>query len=85
MPRPFAAYADDAITIGSASKSFWGGLRLGWVRAPLADMDRLIHARVGLDLGAPVSSSWSWRTCWTTPTRCSPCTASGWSPGATRW
>jgi DNA-binding transcriptional MocR family regulator len=24
------------------------------VRAPLADMDRLIHARIGLDLGAPV-------------------------------
>ncbi|MDZ5664010.1 PLP-dependent aminotransferase family protein [Nocardioides sp. S-58] len=54
MPRPLAAYADDAITIGSASKSYWGGLRLGWVRAPLADMDRLIHARIGLDLGAPV-------------------------------
>lgn len=54
MPRPLAAYADDAITIGSASKAFWGGLRLGWVRAPLADMDRLVHARIGLDLGAPV-------------------------------
>ena len=54
MPRPLAAYADDAITIGSASKSYWGGLRLGWVRAPLAEMDRLIHARIGLDLGAPV-------------------------------
>lgn len=54
MPRPLAAYADDAITIGSASKSYWGGLRLGWVRAPLAQMDRLIHARIGLDLGAPV-------------------------------
>ncbi len=35
MPRPFAAYAPDTITIGSASKSFWGGLRLGWIRAPL--------------------------------------------------
>jgi DNA-binding transcriptional MocR family regulator len=54
MPRPLAAYARDAITIGSASKAFWGGLRLGWVRAPLADMDRLIQARIGLDLGAPV-------------------------------
>jgi DNA-binding transcriptional MocR family regulator len=54
MPRPLAAYAPDAITIGSASKSFWGGLRLGWVRAPLADMDRLLRARIGLDLGAPV-------------------------------
>ncbi|RYB95311.1 PLP-dependent aminotransferase family protein [Nocardioides oleivorans] len=54
MPRPMAAYADGAITIGSASKSYWGGLRLGWVRADLADMDRLIQARIGLDLGAPV-------------------------------
>jgi DNA-binding transcriptional MocR family regulator len=54
MPRPLAAYARDAITIGSASKSFWGGLRLGWVRAPLAEMDRLVQARIGLDLGAPV-------------------------------
>ena len=54
MPRPFAAYAPDAITIGSASKSFWGGLRLGWIRAPHAQMERLTQARVSLDLGAPV-------------------------------
>jgi hypothetical protein len=54
MPRPLAAYAPDAITIGSASKSYWGGLRLGWIRAPRAEMDRLIHARIGMDLGAPV-------------------------------
>ena len=63
MPAPLAAYADDAITIGSASKSFWGGLRLGWVRAPLADMDRALHARIGLDLGAPVlRAARRWRT-----------------------
>ncbi|MBB6626638.1 PLP-dependent aminotransferase family protein [Nocardioides sp. KIGAM211] len=54
MPRPFAAFAPDTITIGSASKSFWGGLRLGWIRCPAAQMDRLTRARVGLDLGAPV-------------------------------
>jgi DNA-binding transcriptional MocR family regulator len=54
MPPPLAAYAEDTITIGSASKSYWGGLRLGWVRAPLGAMDRLLHARIGLDLGAPV-------------------------------
>ena len=54
MPRPFAAYAPDTITIGSASKSFWGGLRLGWLRAPHARMDALTQARLGLDLGAPV-------------------------------
>jgi DNA-binding transcriptional MocR family regulator len=54
MPRPFACFASDAITIGSASKSFWGGLRLGWIRAPHGRMDQLTRARVGLDLGAPV-------------------------------
>ncbi len=54
MPRPFAAFAPDTLTIGSASKSFWGGLRLGWIRAPRGQMDRLTSARVSLDLGAPV-------------------------------
>ena len=54
MPRPFAAHAPGTITIGSASKGFWGGLRLGWVRAPHDLVDRLTRARVSLDLGAPV-------------------------------
>ncbi len=54
MPRPFASYAADAITLGSASKTYWGGLRLGWIRAPRGAMDRLTQARVSLDLGAPV-------------------------------
>jgi DNA-binding transcriptional MocR family regulator len=54
MPMPFAAYAPDTITIGSASKSFWGGLRLGWIRAPRGQMERLTQARVSMDLGAPV-------------------------------
>lgn len=52
--RPFASYSKDAICVGSASKSVWGGLRLGWIRAPHALVDRLTRARVGLDLGAPV-------------------------------
>lgn len=55
MPPPFASFAPTAITIGSASKAFWGGLRIGWVRAPdRAAMTALTHARVRLDLGAPV-------------------------------
>jgi DNA-binding transcriptional MocR family regulator len=54
MPRPFAAYARDAFTVGSASKALWGGLRIGWVRAPLDQMERLTRARVTLDLGVPV-------------------------------
>jgi DNA-binding transcriptional MocR family regulator len=54
MPRPFAAYAKDTITVGSVSKAFWGGLRVGWVRAPHDRIDRLTQARVTLDLGVPV-------------------------------
>ncbi|WP_028658993.1 PLP-dependent aminotransferase family protein [Nocardioides insulae] len=54
MPAPFASYSPDAITLGSASKSFWGGLRLGWIRMPEAMRDPLERARLRLDLGAPV-------------------------------
>ncbi len=51
---PFATETDSAVTIGSASKSIWGGLRIGWIRAPLGLVERLTRARVSLDLGAPV-------------------------------
>lgn len=54
MPRPFAAYAPDAVSLGSASKAFWGGLRIGWIRAPRARLEALLYDRVTLDLGAPV-------------------------------
>jgi DNA-binding transcriptional MocR family regulator len=54
MPPPFATYSSTAISIGSASKSFWGGLRLGWIRANAEQLDPLLEARVSLDLGAPV-------------------------------
>jgi DNA-binding transcriptional MocR family regulator len=54
MPRPFAAFAPQTVTLGSASKSFWGGLRVGWVRCPDGVLDRLMDARVALDLGSPV-------------------------------
>lgn len=52
MPAPFAAFAADALTLGSASKLFWGGLRVGWIRAPQTCIERLIAARVQLDLGS---------------------------------
>lgn len=51
MPAPFAAHAADAITIGSASKLFWGGLRVGWIRAPRDLVRRIVAARVQFDLG----------------------------------
>ncbi len=54
MPPPFAALAPDTITLGSASKSFWGGLRLGWIRAPRPRLEAITRARVSIDVGAPV-------------------------------
>jgi DNA-binding transcriptional MocR family regulator len=54
MPLPFAAHAPDTVTLGSASKAYWGGLRIGWVRAPQPRMAEVIAARLSLDLGAPV-------------------------------
>lgn len=54
VPAPFATYAPDTITLGSASKAWWGGLRLGWVRMPAAHVGEAVEARLGLDLGAPV-------------------------------
>jgi DNA-binding transcriptional MocR family regulator len=54
MPAPMAAHVTDCISIGSASKAFWGGLRVGWIRAPHSRTGDLISARLGLDLGAPL-------------------------------
>lgn len=52
MPVPFAAHAPDAITLGSASKMYWGGLRVGWIRAPRPLVARIVAARVRIDLGS---------------------------------
>ncbi|TDE14166.1 PLP-dependent aminotransferase family protein [Actinomadura sp. 6K520] len=53
---PLAAFDSGGrvITIGSASKLFWGGLRIGWIRttAPLAR--RLVLAREPFDMASPV-------------------------------
>ena len=54
MPLPFAAHDPRAITVGSSSKSHWGGLRTGWVRAPRTSLAGLVESRVTSDLGAPV-------------------------------
>lgn len=56
MPLPMAAFSDDdrVVTVGSVSKSHWGGLRVGWVRAPRALAVQLAEARAALDLAPPV-------------------------------
>ena len=52
LPAPFASSDPAAITIGSASKVFWGGLRVGWIRAPRALVDRIVAARLRAELGS---------------------------------
>lgn len=54
MPLPMAAHAPDTISVGSAAKAFWGGLRIGWLRAPDRRTGALVSARLTLDLGAAV-------------------------------
>lgn len=53
-PPPMASFTERAITIGSAGKSFWGGLRLGWIRASEEFVQRLVLGRAAVDLGTPV-------------------------------
>ncbi|MEL4015577.1 MocR-like transcription factor YczR [Dryocola clanedunensis] len=55
-PPPLAAFdsSDNVITLGSAGKSFWGGLRLGWIRASARTIASLAQVRNSLDLGTPV-------------------------------
>lgn len=54
MPLPFAAHHRDSILVGSASKSHWGGLRVGWLRVPQHLMPRLWQAQIGGGLGTPI-------------------------------
>ncbi|MFC5992652.1 PLP-dependent aminotransferase family protein [Pseudonocardia hispaniensis] len=57
-PVPVAAHgaADSplVLTIGSASKIFWGGLRIGWIRSSAPIIRRLSALRPALDLGSAV-------------------------------
>jgi DNA-binding transcriptional MocR family regulator len=57
-PPPIAAFAPRApvLTVGSMSKLFWGGLRVGWIRGPRPLIDRLTRFKVACDLGGSVVS-----------------------------
>lgn len=48
---PMAAWGPGVITVGSVSKSFWGGLRVGWLRADPATVAALASIKAGEDLG----------------------------------
>jgi DNA-binding transcriptional MocR family regulator len=54
-PPPLAALAPklpNVVTVGSLSKTYWGGLRTGWVRAPEGIIARLAAAKAAADLGS---------------------------------
>jgi DNA-binding transcriptional MocR family regulator len=56
MPPPAAVFDRHSrvISIGGMSKAYWGGLRIGWVRASAPTVQRLAAARVGVDMASPV-------------------------------
>jgi DNA-binding transcriptional MocR family regulator len=55
---PLAAHgaADSplVITVGSAAKVLWGGLRIGWIRTAAPLIRRIAALRAAMDLGGPV-------------------------------
>jgi DNA-binding transcriptional MocR family regulator len=57
-PPPIAAHCTDAsvAVVGSLSKVFWGGLRIGWVRAPRSLATRFARVKATHDLGSSAVS-----------------------------
>lgn len=57
-PSLLSRVAPDAnvLTVGSMSKVFWGGLRIGWVRGDENAILRLSRAKSRADLGTPMLS-----------------------------
>lgn len=56
MPPPTASFDRHSrvVTIGGMSKAYWGGLRIGWVRASAPLVQRLAATRVGVDMSSSV-------------------------------
>jgi DNA-binding transcriptional MocR family regulator len=57
-PPPLAAYGRDApiVSIGSLSKLFWAGLRVGWIRASRSVIAQLGQLKAVADLGCSLVS-----------------------------
>lgn len=51
LPASYAAHDPDAIVVDSLSKVLWGGLRIGWIRAPRRHVTALLQSRMRHDLG----------------------------------
>lgn len=56
LPPPVASFDRHSrvLTVGGMSKPYWGGLRVGWIRAAAPVLARLAAVRVGVDLASPV-------------------------------
>lgn len=58
VPAPVAASmgarSDLLITVGSMSKTFWGGMRIGWIRAEPSVLATIRAIRPSIDLGTSV-------------------------------
>lgn len=58
VPPPLVAAMtsrhDLILTVGSMSKSFWGGLRIGWIRAERGTLAMVAAVRPSIDLGTPI-------------------------------
>lgn len=52
-PAP-AGPGPHVVRLGSMSKTWWGGLRIGWIRADTEVADAVVRARASMDLGAAV-------------------------------
>jgi DNA-binding transcriptional MocR family regulator len=52
-PAPIAAFDSTApvLTVGSLSKLFWGGLRIGWIRGSEELLARITRLKIMADLG----------------------------------
>lgn len=55
-PAPMATFAPEApiLTLGSMSKVFWGGLRIGWIRGDETTIARMARMKAVTDFGTPV-------------------------------
>ncbi len=58
VPPPLAASMttrrDLVLTVGSMSKSYWGGLRIGWIRAERSALMTIAAMRPAVDMGTPI-------------------------------
>ncbi len=52
--RPLSTFDARVVTIGSMSKSFWSGLRIGWIRAERDVITQLALARTMTDSASPL-------------------------------